>query len=259
MNILVCIKQVPEFEHIQITRDREGAALLGEFPGYKINRFDEFAMEEALRIKEATEGARVDVLTVGAGRAAEVLKRGIGMGADKGVHLKSEAGDLVSPSAISAWIAAYAGPKGYDLVLCGSMSEDGMNAQVGPMLAADLGIACATQVIAAELDRDLSSISLEREIEGGRRELMELSLPALLALQTGANTPRYPSLSNLLRASKQQMEQIQAENLCRARPGMEMLDFEIPGKSRAGKFLTGPAREKAEKLLNLLRDKAFIE
>ncbi|HMA66809.1 MAG TPA: electron transfer flavoprotein subunit beta/FixA family protein [Desulfosalsimonadaceae bacterium] len=259
MRILVCIKQVPEFEHIQITRAQQGAALLGEYPGYKINRFDEFAVEEAVQIKESREGASVDVLTVGPERAAEVLKRAIGMGADNGIHLLTDAGDWICPSVLASWIAAYAGTKAYDLVLCGSMSEDGMNGQVGPMLAAGLGIACATQAIAAKPAGDLGAIAVEREIENGSRELLELSLPALLALQTGANTPRYPSLSNLLRASKQEMEQVRAETLCSAPTGRDVLGFEIPGKSRAGRPLTGSAREKAGQLLALLREKALIQ
>lgn len=258
MKILVCIKQVPDYEQIGITEGPDGEAIPGDFMEFKMNRFDEFAAETAIRIRENTAATTVDVLTVGPERSAEAVKRGIGMGADNGIHLQTETGVDFSPSVIAAWIAAYARRKDYHLILTGSMSEDAMNGQVGPMIAAHLDLPSATQVIRTQIAEDQLGVCIEREIEGGNRELLQLKLPAVLAIQTGANQPRYPSLSNLLRANKQGLEQVEARTLLEAAPKEELVGFAMPRKMRAGKHLTGSSPEKAAQLLALLREKAFF-
>ncbi len=258
MKILVCIKQVPEFEHMEIREGAGGAVVLDAFTDYKMNRFDEFAMETAVRIKENRHGTAVDVLTVGPERSAEALKRAIGMGADHGIHLQTETTDYLSPFDIARWISTYAKPKNYDLILTGSMSEDGMNGQIGPMVAGSLGLPAATQVIHSKIEGDGSQMDIEREIEGGSREVIRLCLPTVLAIQTGANQPRYPSLSNLLRAGKQPLETLDVHELGQLQGHEVLLRYVMPPKTRAGRHLTGSAEEKAEQLLALLREKAFI-
>jgi len=262
MKILVCIKQVPEFEHMEINENLDGAAGRDLSTDFKMNRFDEFAVETAIQIKENPPGNQPDteihVLTVGPMRAADVLKRGIGMGAHHGIHLQTEAEDYLSPAAIAGWITGRAKTGDYDLILTGSMSEDGMNGQVGPMLAGHMNLPCATQVICSRMASAGGPVYVEREIEGGHREMAEMSLPAVLAIQTGANRPRYPSLSNLMRASKQELETIEAKTLAELPAGEALEGFVMPRKTRAGRHLTGSAEEKAEQLIALLQDKAFI-
>jgi len=270
MKILVCIKQVPEFEHMEINEDLDGVAGRDLSTDFKMNRFDEFAVETAIQIKENPPENQPDteihVLTVGPMRAADVLKRGIGMGAHHGIHLKTEAEDYLSPADIGAlisdwisgWIPGRSKTGDYDLILTGSMSEDGMNGQVGPMLAGHMNLPCATQVIYSRMEAAGGPVYVEREIEGGHREMAEMSLPAVLAIQTGANRPRYPSLSNLMRASKQELETIEAKTLAEPPAGEALEGFVMPRKTRAGRHLTGSAEEKAEQLIALLQDKAFI-
>lgn len=259
MKILVCIKQVPDLEQILVDDGPNGAAVLGEFTGYRMNRFDEYAVEEAVHAKETLDEVSIDALTVGPERALEVVKRAIGMGADHGVHLLTTADIDAEPASVSAWISQYTRRKDYDLILTGSMSEDGMNGQVGSMAAAHLDLPCATQVIRMRLVDDRSAVYIEREIEGGAREKLRLKLPALLALQSGINRPRYPSLSNMLRANRQAAEIIAVKSLESPGSPVVRLGTVLPRRTRSVNVLTGTPQEKAEQFLAILRGKAFID
>jgi len=258
MNILVCIKQVPDLEQMTVQRLGEDAVCLGDAAEMRMNRFDEFAVEAALQLKETLPKVHIDALSVGPEDSQAVIKRAIGMGADGGVLL--DTGDRADPgpAETARRIARYAAAKPYDLVLTGSWSEDGMNGQVGPMTAALLDLPCATQVMALQLADDQRSVAVEREVEGGAREQLQLRLPALLALQSGINRPRYPSLSNLLRANRQPVEIIHdAPDQTDADP-VVCLGLMHPPRHRAGRVLEGGLHEKAETFLALLREKALL-
>ena len=205
MKILVCIKQVCESKSpIQI--DAHARWIQAEaITGYKMNRFDEFAIEEAVLLKEAYPGISIDAITLGPLRSAEVIKRAIGMGADHGVHLVTESEGYLNPFTIASRISDYARDKNYTLFLAGVMSEDLMQGQVGPMVAACLSLPWATAVIRQQMAPDNKSVFVEREIEGGSRDKLQLQLPAVLTIQSGINTPRYPSLSNLLSVGPQKI------------------------------------------------------
>ncbi len=259
MKILVCVKQVPETD-VTIQINEKGTWIQTEsFTEFKMNRLDEFAVEEAIRLKESFGNTSIDILSVGPERSADVIKRAIGMGADHGIHIKAELDEYLSPSFIAAWIAQYASNKYYALILTGAMSEDHMNGQVGPRIAAHLSLACATGVIQQQLSSDRKTLYVEREIEGGNRDMLELKIPAVVTIQSGPNTPRYPSLSNLLRANKQALEIIDPGKWTRQEVGETILQVKYPVKSRAGEVLTGSPQAKAKKLLKILREKAFIE
>ena len=138
MKILVCVKQVPESEipiHISDSADWIQEDAITEF---KMNRLDEYALEEAILIKESIADTWVDVITVGPARCEEVVKRAIGMGANFGIHILTESEGYQSPSEIAVWMADFARARNYSLILTGAMSEDSMQGQVGPMLAARL-------------------------------------------------------------------------------------------------------------------------
>ncbi len=268
MKILVCVKHVPDPDGLVFNAGGDGRVSMGEAAGYRMNRYDEFAVEEAVRIKEKTGRAAIDVLTVGPGRSKDVLRRAVGMGADRGIHLVTGKDGYVSPMVKAAWIADYARGKNYDLILTGAMSEDMMNAQVGPMVAALLGLPWATQVICMRLPSGQGSVSasgetrlsIEREIEGGSREMLEITMPTVLAVQTGINEPRYPSLSNLMRANRQEMESVDMPSSggggCKMPDGMA--GMVMPKKMRAGRRLEGTPLEKAESLVAILKQRALI-
>lgn len=258
MKILVCVKQVPESD-APIRIDAEaGWIQTADISGFKMNRLDEFAIEEAVLIKEAAGHTIIDAVTVGPARSADVIKRSIGMGVDSGIHILTQSEKYQSSFEIAARIAEYARDRHYDLVLTGAMSEDNMQGQVGPMIAGRLGLPWATSVILEKIAADKKTVYVEREIEGGSRAALELPLPAVLTIQSGINTPRYPSLSNLLRANRMALEIIQAGDLAQVSPPEVVVQIAYPQKTRSGKVLKGTGEEKAVQLVRILREKALL-
>jgi electron transfer flavoprotein beta subunit len=258
MKILVCVKQVPDSEnpiHIDVKGGWIDRDAITEF---KMNRLDEYAVEEALLIKASFPDTRIDIITVGPDRCEAVVRRAIGMGADSGVHIRSESDGYQSPWGVAAAVAGFARDKNYALILTGAMSEDSMQGQVGPMLAACLGCGWATSVIFEKVASDTKTIYVEREIENGHRAGLELKLPAVITIQSGINTPRWPSLSNLLRANSQELKQVAMVDLAQIQQMEHPAAVVYPQKSRAGLMLPGSRTEKAARLLAVLREKSFL-
>lgn len=258
MKILVCVKQVPESE-IPIHIDAPAGWIQTDaIPEFKMNRLDEFAVEEALLIKESIADARIDVITVGPDRCEDVVRRAMGMGADSGAFIQTVSDKYQSPGEIAAAIADFAHDKNYALILTGAMSEDSMQGQVGPMLAARLGFPWATSVIFEKIAPDQKSIYVEREIEGGHRDTLELKLPAIITLQSGINTPRWPSLSNLLRANSQELVKITISDSAKPCQVEQLAELVYPEKRRAGLILSGSMQVKAARLLTIFREKSLL-
>ncbi|MEA1968291.1 MAG: electron transfer flavoprotein subunit beta/FixA family protein [Thermodesulfobacteriota bacterium] len=245
MNILVCIKQVGD--------------------NGDMNRFDAFALEEALGLKEQYDGQFlepifVDVVTIGGQAASEIIRRAFGMGADKGFHIVTRKTVYVPPFVTASKLAAVAAKTPYDLILTGIMSEDLMEGQTGPMLAEIMGFPCAAGVVKTGLPTNDNAVFLEREMENGFRESLEIRLPAVLTIQAGINTPRYPSLSKMLAARQKKIitlaetdlfpEPIQAKE--------SYLSMEYPEKTRAGHEIKGTLADQAKQLFNFLRKKDLI-
>lgn len=252
MKILVCIKQVPESDAAPGTDRSEQWVVFNQHLKYKMNRFDEYALEEALLIKETTGGVSIDVITVGSEKSGEVIKRAFGMGADRGIHIVISNNKYNDPNATAKLIADEVKKEKYDLILTGIMSEDMMQAQTGQMLAEYLNLPCSTGIISLEIQPDQNSVIAKREIEGGLREGIKAQLPALFTIQAGINTPRYPTLSNILKADTKELISIKkntGEQLQKA------VSVRPPIKSRAGTFLEGSAEEKAKQLYSILKDK----
>ena len=258
MRILVAVKQVPDPE-AQVGVDADGRRPAFPYPPrYLLNQFDEFAIEEGVRIKQANPGVVLDVLSIGPERVKAVLERCLGMGADNAVWIESDPADWLPPLSVAGLIAAYVGRTPYELIITGVMAEDDMQAQVGPMLAALLGWPSATSVIRVAPNLAEGVFEVEREVEGGRRISLKISGPCVLAVQSGINKPRYPTLSGLLRAKKQTPLRLAAADLevGPVREGLATLGF--PRKSRAGLTLEGEAREKARRLVGILKEKALL-
>ena len=258
MRILVCIKEVPETES-PISLD-EASSWINDIDSqyYRMNRYDECAVEEAIRIKENQPETFIDVLTVGPQRARKVLTRAVGMGADHGIHILCDCQGYISPFATASWIAQFADDKAYDLIFTGVMSEDVMQGQTGPMLAELMSMPFATSVIVENLSWDKKSVYVEREIEAGCRECLEIALPAVLTVQTGMNQPRYPTLSKMLRAKKMEFESVNVESLGNAEVREKVILLGYPEKSRASVILEGTPEEKATELLRLLDRKSLL-
>jgi electron transfer flavoprotein beta subunit len=223
-----------------------------------MNRYDEFALEEALRIRESSPGSTVDALSVGPERVRKTIRKALEMGADHGIHVIEESGDYLDPAARASLIKAYARDKKYDLILTGVMAEDDMECQVGQILAALLGWPCATSVMHQKIDLDTKSVYVEREIEGGSHEGLTITLPAVLSIQSGINTPRYPSLSNVLRARTQDLETI--EGLPAQEDGAVQIitTLNYPDAGATGSFLEGTPADKARELIRLLHERSVL-
>jgi electron transfer flavoprotein beta subunit len=258
MRLLVCVKQVPDPDAVRELDESSGGLSLPDSADRRISRYDEFAVEAAVRIKEEFAGTRVDVATVGAERAADALRRAMGMGADHGIHVQTQSGSELPAPAVARSLANVARRRDYTLILCGVMSEDMMQAQVGPMIAADLDWPCATAVMAATVSPARERVEVEREIEGGARELAVIGFPAVLTIQSGINGPRYPTLSNLLRANRQALEIIAPEPAARSYCGSTSGRLAYPRKSRTGLMLAGSRIENAGRLVEILRARALL-
>ncbi|MCP4691558.1 MAG: electron transfer flavoprotein subunit beta/FixA family protein [Desulfobacterales bacterium] len=255
MKILVCTKQVPESESA-VEMDESGEWIShGEGGSFRMNRFDAYALETALLIKESHPGARVDAITVGPARAMETLRRALGMGADRGVHILSEASGRPDPYETARWIADEARKEKYDLILTGVMSEDLLGARTGQMIAEILDLPRAAAVVSIEIDAGRGTAAVEREMEGGARDRLEIDLPALFTIQAGVNTPRYPTLSNILNADKKETRVVKKKTAS----GREVVvRVERPKKIRSGETFEGSVEEKARTLVKMLRQKSAL-
>lgn len=258
MNILVCVKQVPESEAV-VTIDKDAEwAKTHDTSAFRMNHFDECAVEAAVQIKEAFPETTIHILSVGPERSEVVIRRAIGMGADHGTHMLTPGDGFVEPSILAGWMATVSEAAGADLILCGAMSEDLMQGQVGPLMAEYLSLPCATAVVHVKIIPAEGGVHVEREIEGGYREAVALQLPALLTIQTGINQPRYPSLSNLLRANKLKLNTLYVDAMDESAPLQGVRQVTLPRKLREGVFLEGSTSRKAEQLLTILSDRSFL-
>ena len=251
MKILVCLKQV-------LAAEAAGRELAPRESDYRLNRFDEHALEEALKLKESRPETRVEVLTVGPERAAGVLRRGLGMGADHGIHLLTAGPPPADPHQLAVLIASQVDGRGHDLIFTGVMAEDTQRGQVGVMLAAILGRPWSTAVVAIDGRPAAGEIIVTRELEGGARERLALELPALLTIQAGGNRPRYPTLSGMLRAREQELETIAAASVILPPPRQESGWTAPPVRRRQGLVLTGSPAVKAARLLAILRQRGLV-
>lgn len=258
MKILVCIKQVLDSESSpQI--DDEGTWINDDASlAYRMNRFDEYALEEAVLIKESRTDVHIEAISVGPGRVRASLQKALEKGADSATHISREAGGSLTPYEVGSLIAEYAKDGGYDLICTGVMAEDDMYCQTGVIIASLLSLPCATSVTKESLDKDLKNIIVECDVASGVREEVSLTLPALLTIQTGINNPRYPSLSNVLRAKKQKLNTISDETVSPVKSREQILKLFATEQTRNGEVISGTTEEKAEKLLSLLYEKALL-
>ena len=182
------------------------------------------------------------------------------MGADRGYHIVTEDPEYVSSFVTATRLAVVAKKIPYNLILTGIMSTDMMAGQTGPMLATILGLPCATAVIKTSLPTSDNLIEIERELENGFRDCLEIQLPAVLTIQAGINTPRYPCLSKMLAVSQKKIASLtEADLFPEPIEAREIyIGLEQPEKTRSGRELKGSLSDKAEQLFGLLKEKDLI-
>ena len=240
MNIIVCIKQVPETTEVRI--NPETNTLMREGVKSIINPFDMYAIEEGVRLKEKF-GGKVTVLTMGPPQAETALKEAISLGADDAVLLSDRAFAGSDTWATSYTLAAGIRKlKDYDLIICGKQASDGDTAQVGPGIATHLDIPQVTYVKKIEEVKD-KVIKVERMTEEGY-EIIESRLPLLITVVKEINTPRVPSLRGLMRSKQAKITVFGVKDL-----EVDLANLGLCGSpTQVAKIFTPPARPEGEKI-----------
>ncbi|MFH1683994.1 MAG: electron transfer flavoprotein subunit beta/FixA family protein [Candidatus Margulisiibacteriota bacterium] len=260
MNIVVCIKQVPETTEVKI--NPETNTLIREGVPSIVNPFDENAVEEALKLREK-HGGKVIVITMGPPQAAEALKTTIAMGVDE-VILVSDRAFAGSDTWATSYTLAQTIKKigDYDLILCGKQAIDGDTAQVGPGIAEWLGIPQVTFGVKVEIDNNKARV--ERMLEEVN-EVVETPLPAVITVVKQINEPRLPSLKGMMRAKKAEIKIFKAadisadpKNLGLDGSPTQVVKIFTPPPKGGGEILNGDANENVDKVLGKLKERKII-
>lgn len=254
MKILVCIKQVPDMES-KFKIDTDGIWYERSDLAWRMNEYDEFAVEQAVQLKEQS-GGDVTVLCIGPDQVKETMKKAMAMGCDRGLHVADDASHLKDPFEIASMIAECAKDKNFDMIFTGMQSQDRGSGQVGVLVGELLGISTVTTIV--EFAYENGTISVKRELEGGIKAKVELPLPALATCQLGLNTPRYPTLPNIMKAKKKEMITMEATDLQKAAATQAPLSIAFPEKQGGGLVLEGEAADIADQLIALLREKTAV-
>lgn len=254
MKLLVCIKQVPDMES-QFRIDEDGIWYDRADLAWRMNEYDEYGVEQAVQLKEQT-GGDLTVLCIGTDQVTETMKKALAMGCDRGVHIADDQVHRRDPYEIASIIADFARDKGFDLIFTGMQSQDRGSGQVGVMAAELLNIAAVTTIV--DFSCEGHTITVSRELEGGVKARVETQLPALVTCQLGLNTPRYPTLPNIMKAKKKEMLTIGVESLEKAEGVQEIMKISFPEKRQGGLVLEGEAGEIADRLIALLKDKTSV-
>jgi len=199
---MVCLKQVPH-QDARLDVNSDGTWIQEDNIKFEINSYDTYAVEEALRLKDAGD-AEVVVVSIGPDRVTQALRTALGMGADRAVHINDAAAQGADALGSAKILAAVAKEVEADVVLTGLMADDDNASAIPPMLAELLDMPSATGVVATDVSD--GSIKVERELEGGALEVVDLPKPCLLAIQTGANQVRYASLKGIMQAKKKPVD-----------------------------------------------------
>ncbi|WP_153122931.1 electron transfer flavoprotein subunit beta/FixA family protein [Peribacillus tepidiphilus] len=256
MNIYVLLKRTFDTEEkISLSNGKineEGAEFI-------INPYDEYAVEEAIQVRDA-HGGEVTVVTVGTEESEKQLRTALAMGADKAVLINTEddveEGDQFTTAKI---LAEFLKDKDADLILAGNVAIDGGSGQVGPRVAELLGIPYITTITNLEIDG--TKVSVVRDVEGDS-EVIETSLPLLVTAQQGLNEPRYPSLPGIMKAKKKPLEELELDDLDLDEDDVEAktktIEVYLPPKKEAGRILEGDIKDQVQELVKLLHTEAKV-
>jgi len=245
---IVCIKRVPDSEaRLRVASD--GLTIEASGVKFAMNPYDEFALEEALRLKDQFGEGSVIALTVGPDDARETLRSALAMGADEGVLLRSEGS--IDGLAVARALADEIATREYDLVLFGKQAIDDDAMQVPAMVAQVLGLPCATVVVDLQIAGGVATA--RREIEGGH-EIVEFDLPGVVAAQKGLNDPRYPSLKGIMAAKRKPLEE---KDIAMVEPKIELLAL-TPPPARPEPQIVGEGADAVPELVRRLREEAKV-
>jgi electron transfer flavoprotein beta subunit len=263
MEILVCVKRVPDTAENEIEIKRDGTDIARDDLVYSVNEWDNYAVEEAIQIRDKVGGS-VTVVTVGDEESEEVLRREMAMGADNGVLLADDAFEGSDGRGIADILKAEIQKGKYDLVLTGAQADDGAG-QVGGMLASLLDWPYASLVNKIDVAGD-GKIKVGREIEGGNQEMNEIDLPCVLSIQTGINEPRYVGIRGIRKVASVEIPTrgagdlgVDTATVGAAGARVKRVDYFTPEMGAGAEILEGSMEEKIDKLIELLKAKGGLK
>ena len=244
MKVLVPVKRVIDYNvKVRVKADNSGVELANV--KMAMNPFDEIAVEQALRLREAGGAEEVVVVSIGPAQNQETIRTALAMGADRGIHI--EALHDIEPLAVAKLLKAVVERENPGLVLVGKQAIDDDCNQTGQMLAALLGWAQGTFVSALDVAGDTAKIV--REVDGGLEHL-EIKMPAIVSVDLRLNEPRYASLPNIMKAKKKPLDSLNADDLdVHIKPRLTVVKVEEPAAREAG-IKVADIRELVEKLKN---------
>lgn len=259
MEILVCVKRVPDTSENEIQLNSAGNDIERDDLVYSINEWDNYAVEEALQIVDRA-GGNVTVVTVGSDEDEEVLRREMAMGAKNAVLISDEAFNGSDAAGIAKVLTAFVKKGHYDLILTGVQAEDG-GAAVGGMMAAMLDYPYASLVNAIEVLPN-GKLKVSREIEGGNKEMNEIDLPCVLSIQTGINEPRYVGMKGIRQVASIEIPTLGTPELGLAAAAVgeaaakvQRTDYFVPVLTKQAEMLQGSPEDMAAKVVELVKAK----
>lgn len=259
MNILVCVRRVPDPAENEFRLDRSALDIERDDLVYSVNEWDNYAVEEALQIVSRV-GGEATVVTAGGEDDEEVLRRQLAMGAHRAVLLKDELFASTDARGIAAALARYASTGKFDLILTGVQADAG-GAQVGGMLAAMLDRPFASLVTGIEVP-EAGKLKITREVAGGNQEISEIDLPCVLSIQTGINEPRYVGMRGIRQVASVEIPAIDVSqlgldaNLCQAR--VRRTGYFAPAVGAGAEMLSGDREEVITELVERLKTRGGI-
>ena len=263
MEILVCVKRVPDTAENEIEVNREGSDIERDDLVYSVNEWDNYAVEEAIQIVDK-KGGSVTVVSLGDEESEEVVRREMAMGANNGIMVSDDAFEGSDGKAVATILKAVVEKGNYDLILTGAQADDGAG-QIGGMLAAMMDMPYASVVNAIEVLSD-SKLKVGREIEGGNQEMNEITLPCVLSIQTGINEPRYVGIRGIRKVASVDIPVLGASDLGidtatvgESGAKVKRIDYFVPDLGEGAEILDGSNEEIAEKLIDLLKAKGGIK
>lgn len=262
MDILVCVRRVPDTSENEIKLNAEGNDIERDELVYSVNEPDNYAAEEALQIRDRI-GGTVTVVTVGGEEDEEVLRRQLAMGANQAVLISDDAFNGSDGRGVATILKEFVQKGDYDLILTGVQADDGA-AQVGGMLAAMLDYPFASLVNSIAVEN--GKLRVSREVEGGNREINEIELPCVLSIQTGINEPRYVGMRGIRQVASVPIPTLGSADVGvdpttagQAAAKVKRVDYFVPSLGKGAEMLTGSREENAEKVLELIGAKGGLK
>ncbi len=259
MNVVVCLKEVPGRDtRYQLTSD--GCWIDTSEITWEAGECDEYALEEALKLRE-TCGGEVVILTLGPERAEKSMRKGLAMGADRGILVVDEQRRAASPMTVAAALKQVVSDETFDLILAGTQSDDFGSAQTGVILAELLGLPHATIVMEIQAQPSQKRIRVLREMESGWFQWVELPTPSLLTVQAGSSPVRYPSLKGIMGAKKKEIRKVSLEELqldWDSIPAPEIVELFLPERTSRVQMLEGDTETAVNLLIEKLQTEAKV-